>query len=96
MYIQVYVCVSCLICSLFSDEESLPPEPLRRIEVWLDDAQWSLTQEDGQLKMADISLTNFSYSRISFTDDSGEHRFELGSFKVLNCMPNTQDFYHVS
>ena len=35
------------------------PEPVRRIEVWLDDAHWSLTQEDGQLQVADICLTNF-------------------------------------
>ena len=35
------------------------PEPVRRIEVWLDDAHWSLTQDDGQLQVADIRLTNF-------------------------------------
>jgi hypothetical protein len=30
---------------------SLAPEPLRRIEVWLDDGQWSLMQDDGQLQV---------------------------------------------
>lgn len=29
----------------------MAPEPVRRIEVWLDDAQWSLMQDDGQLKV---------------------------------------------
>ena len=33
-------------------------EPVRRIEVWLDDATWGLMQEDGQLKVANISLIN--------------------------------------
>ena len=33
-------------------------EPVRRIEVWLDDATWGLMHEDGQLKVADISLIN--------------------------------------
>ena len=76
--------------------ESLPPEPVRRVEVWLDDSQWNIMQDDGQLQVSEIRLTNFSYNRISFSDDSGEHRFELGSFKVLNCMPNTQAFFQVS
>ncbi|KAL5477873.1 hypothetical protein EMCRGX_G024726 [Ephydatia muelleri] len=63
-------------------------EPVRRIEVWLDDATWGLMHEDGQLKVADISLINLSYNRLFYSDDSGEHRLELGSFKVLNLMPN--------
>ena len=63
-------------------------EPVRRIEVWLDDATWGLMQEDGQLKVANISLINLSYNRLFYSDDSGEHRLELGSFKVLNLMPN--------
>lgn len=79
----------------FSADESLPPEPVRRIEVWLDDSQWNIMQDDGQLQVSEIRLTNFSYNRISFSDDSGDHRFELGSFKVLNCMPNTQEFFQV-
>ena len=35
------------------------PEPVHRIEIWLDDAHWWLTQKDGQLEIADINLTNF-------------------------------------
>ena len=33
-------------------------EPVRCIEMSLDDAKWGLMQEDGQLKVADISLIN--------------------------------------
>ncbi|CAI8057604.1 Protein KIAA0100 [Geodia barretti] len=69
------------------------PEPVQRIEIWLDDAHWWLTQKDGQLEIADISINNFSYNRVSFSDDSGEHRLELGSFLVHNLTPNTPAIY---
>jgi hypothetical protein len=69
------------------------PEPVHRIEIWLDDAHWWLTQKDGQLSIADIQLTNFSYNRVSFSDDSSEHRLELGSFLVHNLIPNTPPIY---
>ena len=74
----------------------VPSDPTRRIEIWLDDAHWSLTDSDGQLQLADINLTNFSYNRLTFSDDSGEHRLELGTFKVQNLMPNTPSIYQVS
>ena len=61
----------------------------------MDDAHWSLTHNDGQLQVADICFTNFSYNRASFNDDSREHRLELGSFKVRNLMPNTPSVYQV-
>ncbi|XP_065892546.1 bridge-like lipid transfer protein family member 2 isoform X2 [Dysidea avara] len=64
------------------------PEPIRRIEVWLDDARWWLTQDDGQLHMCDITFTNCCYNQVSFSDDSAEHRFELGTFKVCNHLSN--------
>lgn len=73
----------------------MPSDPTRRIEIWLDDAHWSLTASDGQLQLADICLTNFSYNRLTFSDDSGEHRLELGTFKVQNLMPNTSPIYQV-
>ena len=73
-----------------------PADPLRRIEIWVDDAHWWLTQDDGQLQVADICFTNFSYNRITFSNDSGEHRLELGTFSVRNLMPNTRSIYQVS
>lgn len=66
-----------------------------RIEVWVDDTHWTLTHSDGQLHLADICFTNFSYNRLTFTDDSGQHRLELGTFKVQNLMPNTPVIYQV-
>ena len=61
----------------------------------MDDARWWLTQDDGQLQVANICFTNFSYNRVSFSNDSGEHRFELGTFSVRNLMPNTRAIYQV-
>ena len=66
----VCVCVCGVVCVYVCDQltQMTPhpphplsevPEPVRRIEVWLDDAHWSLTQDDGQLQVADIRLTNF-------------------------------------
>ena len=43
---------------LLSVDEGVP-DPVHRIEIWLDDAHWWLTQKDGQLQIADIKLTNF-------------------------------------
>ena len=37
-----------------------------------------------------------SYNRVSFSDDSGEHRLELGSFLVNNLTPNTPHIYQVA
>ena len=70
-------------------------EPMRRIEIWVDDTHWTLTHSDGQLRLADITITNFSYNRMTFTDDSGEHRLELGAFRVQNLMPNLPQVYQV-
>jgi hypothetical protein len=56
---------SCTVMSLDATCSILPlifpesAEPVRQIEVWLDDAHWLLTQDDGQLQMADIRFTNF-------------------------------------
>ena len=36
-----------------------------------------------------------SYNRVLFSDDSGEHRLELGSFLVHNLTPNTPTIYQV-
>lgn len=39
----------------------MAPEPVRRIEMWLDDAQWSLMQEDGQLQVGGVNLGFHSF-----------------------------------
>lgn len=73
----------------------LLPDPMRRIEIWVDKAHWSLTDSDGQLQLADIRFTNFSYNRLTFSDNSGEHRVELKTFRLENLMPNTPPIYKV-
>ena len=67
--------------------QSRKPQPVRCIEVWLDDAHWWLTESDGQIKLADVTLANCCYVRNSFSDDSGEHRFELQDCTVQNLSP---------
>ena len=64
------------------------PHPVLRIEVWLDDGYWWIADKDGQLQLADVTLTNCSYTRLLLNDDSGEHRFELGTFHVRDLSPN--------
>ena len=92
----LFTVVSVLwVLSRLPGSELVSPEPVRRIEVWVDDAQWSLMHEDGQLKVGEIRFSNFSYNRELFSDDSGVHRFELGTFNVTNCMPNTPAVYKV-
>ena len=91
----VYFGISVWVFSHLPGSDLASPEPVRRIEIWVDDAQWSLMHEDGQLKAAEIRFSNFSYNRELFSDDSGVHRFELGTFNVTNCMPNTPAIYKV-
>jgi len=35
-----------------------------------------------------VYSTLFSYNQVSFSDDSAEHKFELGTFKVCNHLSN--------
>ena len=44
-----------------SDNDSIPAEPTRRIEVWLDDAQWSIMHSDGQLQVRERVGVGTSY-----------------------------------
>ena len=63
------------------------PEPVQRTEIWLDDAHWWLTQKDGQLEIADISITNFRYVLmfpycIQYTHFGEQHPKKTVSFTV--------------
>ena len=50
-----------------STDDVKSAEPTTRIEVWLDDAQWWLTQDDGQLHMCDITFTNCRHDKFIAT-----------------------------
>ncbi|XP_022666195.1 protein KIAA0100-like isoform X2 [Varroa jacobsoni] len=61
---------------------------VRRSEVSFKHALWKLTDEDGQLGIAELVLSNFLYSRTTKSNDSVEHLLELGNIKVTNETPN--------
>lgn len=60
----------------------------RAAEICFKNAQWRLTDADGQLGIADLKLTNFLYTKTSKTDDSVEHLLELGYVRMMNLLPN--------
>ena len=60
----------------------------REIDIWLEEAKWTLLQ-DGQLAIAEIDLGEAFYCVSTNQDGSGEHRFELGSLSVRNLLPNS-------
>ncbi|XP_035390057.1 protein KIAA0100 isoform X1 [Electrophorus electricus] len=68
-----------------------PPEDVsvvRRTEVYFAQARWCLTEEDGQLGIAELELQRFMYSKLNKSDDTAEHLLELGWFTMNNLLPN--------
>ncbi|KFD55103.1 hypothetical protein M513_04021 [Trichuris suis] len=61
----------------------------RRFEVSIEEAQWCLTEANGQLGLAQLQLENFLYTKVSRINDSGEHMFEINSLKIINLLPNS-------
>ena len=61
---------------------------VKRIEVCFKQASWVLTDADGQLQLADVTLRNFLYTKVAKNDDCVEHSLELGFIQVLNRLPN--------
>ncbi|XP_072163323.1 bridge-like lipid transfer protein family member 2 [Diadema setosum] len=59
-----------------------------RVEVCFSLAKWRLTEEDGQLGIADLELRHFKYSRNTKSDDSTENLMELGYVTITNLLPN--------
>jgi len=54
----------------------------RRYDVCFTRAEWRMTEEDGQIGIADLLLANFLYTKLNCDNDSGYHQLELGSLKV--------------
>ncbi|XP_069040535.1 bridge-like lipid transfer protein family member 2 isoform X1 [Lepisosteus oculatus] len=68
-----------------------PPEDVsvvRRTEIYFAQARWRLTEEDGQLGIAELELQRFMYSKLNKSDDTAEHLLELGWFTMNNLLPN--------
>ncbi|KAG7479401.1 hypothetical protein JOB18_024873 [Solea senegalensis] len=68
-----------------------PPEDVsvvRRTEIYFAQARWCLTEEDGQLGIAELELQRFMYSKLNKSDDTAEHLLELGWFSMNNLLPN--------
>ncbi|CAB0004586.1 unnamed protein product [Nesidiocoris tenuis] len=61
---------------------------VRASEICFKHAQWRLTENDGQLGIADLVLSNFLYTKNSKSDDSVEHLLELGYVRMCNLLPN--------
>ena len=60
----------------------------RRAEIVFSKAVWRLTENDGQLGIADINISNFLFTRSSMSDDSVENLLEMGYVHVKNLLPN--------
>jgi len=54
----------------------------RRYDVCFTRAEWRMTEQDGQIGIADLLLANFLYTKLNYDNDSGYHQLELGAFKV--------------
>ncbi|KAI5720909.1 hypothetical protein M8J77_013121 [Diaphorina citri] len=65
-----------------------PITSVRASEIVFKHAQWRLTQQDGQLGIADLVLSNFLYTKVCKSDDSVEHLLELGYVRMTNLLPN--------
>ncbi|CDW54842.1 Fmp27 GFWDK and Apt1 and Zip domain containing pr otein [Trichuris trichiura] len=81
---DLHIAIRELFC--FADLKSAVA---RRFEVSIEEAQWCLTEANGQLGLAQLQLENFLYTKVSRINDSGEHMFELNSLKIINLLPNS-------
>lgn len=70
-----------------------PLSIVRCNEICFKHAQWRLTEDDGQIGIADLILSNFLYTKNSRSDDSIEHLLELGYIRINNLIPS--DTYKV-
>ncbi|KAL7018475.1 hypothetical protein ACKWTF_010768 [Chironomus riparius] len=64
-----------------------PISIVRCNEICFKHAQWRLTEDDGQIGIADLILSNFLYTKNSKSDESIEHLLELGYIRINNLIP---------
>jgi hypothetical protein len=77
--------------TVFSKDK--PISIVRCNEICFKHAQWRLTEDDGQIGIADLILSNFLYTKNSKSDESVEHLLELGYIRINNLIPS--DTYKV-
>jgi len=70
-----------------SDSERQVDVMRHRYDVCFTRAEWRMTEEDGQIGLADLLLANFLYTKLNYDNDSGYHQLELGAFKVSLSLP---------
>ena len=59
-----------------------------KYDIFFSRAQWRITENDGQLGIAGVSIGNFSYAKTVMKDDSTEHLLEMGHIAVKNLLKN--------
>ncbi|XP_033627571.1 protein KIAA0100-like isoform X2 [Asterias rubens] len=69
-------------------QTSQGPRVSRRVEVCFGSAKWRLTEEDGQLGIADVEIRHFKYTRTTKNDETSEHLAELGWVTIKNLLAN--------
>ncbi|CAL8069118.1 unnamed protein product [Calicophoron daubneyi] len=69
--------------------DSYPAEVVRRSEVCFEHASWRMTENDGQIGLADVELRGFLYAKTHRQDDSGSHWLELGWIRVASLAPDS-------
>ena len=80
--LQVTQCQHASLADNTSDSARHVDTVRRRYDVCFTRAEWRMTEQDGQIGIADLLLANFLYTKLNFNDDSGYHQLELGAFKV--------------
>ena len=71
-------------CNQDNDDDSII---VRTTEVSFAQVKWSLTDADGQLKIAQFEMRNFFYDKNNKSDDAVSHSFELGWIRLQNLLP---------
>ncbi|CAH8641914.1 unnamed protein product [Dicrocoelium dendriticum] len=74
---------------LSSRQSPHPAGVVRRSEVCFEHARWRITENDGQIGLADVELRGFLYTKTHRQDDSGSHWLELGWIRVDSLAPDS-------